>query len=109
MQRSQSDWWGGVGWPGTPTVSPARHLSEDLVKETQGSGASWSSAGKPILGKVAEGSGTRHLGQERSRKQCSHISCFDLEGLGTVACKKNALSWPLPLTRGFSEAAQSLG
>ena len=37
------------------------------------------------------------LGQERSRKQCSPISCFDMEGLWTVACKKNALTWPLPL------------
>ena len=55
---------------GQPCSLPCTHLPEDPVKESQGLWGLMVRAGKPIRGKVAEGSGTRQRGQERSRKQC---------------------------------------
>ena len=86
----------------SPAASPAPHLPEDLVKETQvlrdqrGSGM-----GNHALGKVAKASGTCQLGQGGRRRAVStQICCLDLEDCNSSLQekkKKNALTWPLPL------------
>ena len=60
----------------------------------------WSRAGKPILGKVAEGSGTRQLGPQWRRKQCRSSATLAWKDCGRFPARKVPQSGPSPYTRG---------
>ena len=95
----------------SPAASPAPHLPEDLVKETQvlrdqrGSGM-----GNHALGKVAKASGTCQLEQGRRRAVSTQICCLDLEDCNSSLQekKKKCLDLaPAPTLGGIWESRDS--